>query len=453
MEKQRERARKVELFASDGETATEIARVTRHYETTPFVGYDNLKHKSCIIDLWVNNKPIDKVEEGQEASVILEATPFYGEMGGQVGDTGEINGVSGKFSVINTIRMSPDIIVHQGKVTEGSLTVGDEVEAEVDRGRRLDIARNHTATHLLQSALRQVLGEYVQQRGSLVAPDRLRFDFSQLTAMTREEIQEVNHIVNEKIRQGLRVYDVEMSYKEARETGAIALFGEKYGDVVRVVKIGEPVVSAELCGGTHITSTGEIGFFHIIGESSIGAGLRRIEAVTGRGAEAFVERRLSGLTDIANRLASEEEYLWDKVDSLIAERDQKDKRIQALESELARIRAESLLSKTEVVNGITLLAARVPPSRLQALREMSDRLRERLKSAVIVLGTVYEDKPVFLAAVTPDLVARGYNAGGIVKQVARVTGGSGGGKARFAQAGGKYKDKLDEALHLVKDLI
>ncbi|GAI21345.1 unnamed protein product, partial [marine sediment metagenome] len=273
------------------------------------------------------------------------------------------------------------------------------VEAEVDRDRRLDIARNHTATHLLHLALRQVLGEHVQQRGSLVAPERFRFDFSHLTAMMPEEIQEVNHIVNEKIRQNLKVYSEEAPYKQAIDEGAIALFDEKYGDIVRVLKIGEPVISFELCGGTHVASTGEIGFFHIISESSIGAGLRRIEAITGRGAEAFIERRLSALTEMASRLATEVENVSDKVDVLIAERDQEHKRIQALESELARIRTESLLTQAEVVNGVTVLAARVPPSRLEALREMGDLLREQLKSGVIVLGTVYEDKPLFLAAV------------------------------------------------------
>ena len=323
----------------------------------------------------------------------------------------------------------------------------------MDRERRLDIARNHTATHLLQSALRQVLGEHIQQRGSLVAPDRLRFDFSHLTAMTEEEIREVEHIVNEKVRQNPKVYDEDTSYRKAIDEGAIALFDEKYGDVVRVVKIGEPMISAELCGGTHVAQTGEIGFFHIISESSIGAGLRRIEAVTGRGAVDYIEGCLSSLEGVAQLLGTSTDNAQDKASSLITELDNERKRRLDLERELSKKIAESLASQAEVINGIRILAARVPSSRLEALREMSDILRDRLKSAVIVLGTVYEDKPLFLAAVTPDLVARGYNAGEIVKQVAKVAGGSGGGKAQFAQAGGKYKDKLDEALQLVKSLI
>jgi len=472
MEKQREKAKaahkwvklaektitihvapKVELFASDTGIASETARLTRDYEKTPFVGYDNLKRKSTIIGFLVNNKSVETIKEGQEAGVILESTPFYGEMGGQVGDTGEIRSLSGRFLVTSTIRVLQDLIVHQGKVVEGYLLAGDKVEAEVDRERRLDIARNHTATHLLQPALRQVLGEHVQQRGSLVAPDRLRFDFSHLTALTSEEIEKIQHIVNERIRQNLRVYDEDIPYKKAIEEGAIALFDEKYGDVVRVVKIGETIVSAELCGGTHVAFTGEIGFFHIISESSIGAGLRRIEAVTGRGAEAYISQRLSDLQQIAQSVGSSTEAAPAKVLTLLAELEEERRQVLALEKELAKKIAESLLAQAEVINGVTVLAARVPSLRMQSMREMSDLLRDRLKSAVVVLGTVYEDKPAFLAAVTPDLVARGYDAGKIVKQVAKVTGGSGGGKPSLGQAGGKDKGKLDDALKLVKSLI
>ncbi len=452
MGRQRERAK--EARASKGPVL--LDEKTIKIDVTPkidFVGYDELKCKSTVLDLLAKNKSTGTIKEGQEASVILESTPFYAEMGGQVGDTGEIRSPSGKFLVTNTVRVPPDIIVHQGRVAEGSLSVGDEVEAEVDEGRRLDIARNHTATHLLQSALRQVLGEHVQQRGSLVAPERLRFDFSHLTALTRKQLAEVNQIVNDKIRQNFRVYADDMPYKEAIDDGAIAIFDEKYGDEVRVVKISETVVSAELCGGTHVAATGEIGFFHIISESSIGSGLRRIEAVTGRGAEEYINKRLSDLEEIAEYLDAELDNVLDKAYGLVKERDRERKRAQALESELARIKAESLLSQAEVIKGVTVLVANIPSSRLEILREMSDFLRDKLKSAIVVLGTVYEDKPAFLAAVTPDLVAKGYNAGEIVKKVAKVTGGSGGGKPGLAQAGGKDKKKLGEALKLVKGLI
>jgi alanyl-tRNA synthetase len=451
MQKQRERAKATQKFGGTLEVAGLHDQL--NIEETPFVGYHSLEHKSVIISLLVNGTSVETIEKGREASLILETTPFYAEMGGQTGDTGEIFGQSGRFSVTNTIRVPTDIIVHQGRITEGVLSVGDEVTAEVDKERRLDIARNHTATHLLQSALRQVLGEHVQQRGSLVAPDRLRFDFAHLTAMTKEEIQKVNHIVNEKIRQDLAVYDEDVPYKKAIDSGVIAIFDEKYGDVVRALKIGRPLVSAELCGGTHVAATGEIGFFHIIGESSIGAGLRRIEAVTGRVAEAFIGKHLLDLESIAQSLESSTEAAPAKVHSLLSELDKERRRTLALEREIGRIIASDLLIKGEMVNGIKLIAAEVPSSRIEALREMGDYLREEMKSGIIVLGSVYNDKPIFLAAVTPDLVARGYDAGKIVREVAKVAGGGGGGKASLAQAGGKHKDKLDEALQLVKSLI
>jgi alanyl-tRNA synthetase len=449
MEKQRERARTAKERIRLDEKAVKIDTATK----VEFVGYNDLIFASDIVGLVVDNKPAETIEEGQEASVVLDSTPFYGEMGGQVGDTGEIIGSFGRFVVTNTIRVEPNIIVHQGYVAYGGLSVGEDVEAIVDRERRLDIARNHTATHLLQMALRQVLGEHVQQRGSLVAPDRLRFDFSHLTALTKEQIEEVNRIVNEKIRQNLRVYTEDVPYKKAINEGVIALFDEKYGDIVRAVMIGEPRVSAELCGGTHVATTGEIGLFHIISESSIGAGLRRIEAVTGRGAEAYIEKRLLDLEKTAEYLDAELDDVLDKVSSLVTQLNWERKQKLILERGLAKKTAESLLAQAEVINGVTVLAAKVPSLPMPSLREMSDLIRDKLKSAVVVLGTVYEDKPAFIAAVTSDLVAKGYDAGKIVKQVAKVTGGSGGGKPNLAQAGGKDKKKLDEALKLVKSLI
>ncbi len=452
MEKQRERARASHKFEVTLEAPTGLQN-EHDMKSTTFVGYKNLKQKTAILNLLVDNKSVETIKEGQEASLILESTPFYGEMGGQVGDIGEIRSSGGRFVVTNTIRMPPDIIVHQGRVAEGSLSVGDEVEAEVNKEHRFDIARNHTATHLLQAALRRVLGEHVQQRGSLVSPERFSFDFSHLIAVTPEEIREVQRIVNDNIRQNLAVYDEEIPYKKAIEERVMALFGEKYGDVVRVLRIGRPPISAELCGGTHVATTGEIGFFYILGEHSIGAGLRRIEAITGRKAEALIEKRLSGLTALANKLGAETDNALEKAEQLLSELDRERRRTQALESEQAKRIAESLVNQTEMLNGIKVLVAKVPSSRLELLREMSDSLREQLKSVLVVLGTIYEEKPVFLVMVTPDLVAKGYDAGRIIKEVAKVAGGGGGGKATLAQAGGKYKDKLDEALQVVKRLI
>lgn len=448
MEKQRERAKashKFELAEKNG------LGDKLDIKETVFTGYDSLTQKTVILSILVDNDPIGVIEKGQEASIILADTPFYGEMGGQVGDTGQIKSPKGRFSVTNTVRMPPDIIVHQGRVAEGSFSVADAVTAEVDRERRLDIARNHTATHLLQAALRQVLGEHIQQRGSLVAPERLRFDFSHLVAMTREEIEQVQQFVNDKIRQNLPVYDEEMLYKDAIEAGTIALFDEKYGDTVRVLRIGpsgtgRTPVSAELCGGTHASATGDIGVFLIVSESSVGAGLRRIEAVTGRGAEQYIKQRLLDLEKVATYLEAKPDEVVKQAQNLAEELRSERKRTLTLENELARMRAESLVSKAETVNNIKVLSARVPPTRGEALREMSDVLREKLGSAIIVLGTIYEDKPLFLATVTPDLIAKGYDAGKIVKEVAKVAGGGGGGRANLAQAGGKDQSKLDEAL-------
>jgi len=451
MGKQRERARAARKDVTIVVPTAKIAVET--FAPEVFVGYDNLSTKSKIIELLVNNKPAKTIEKGQEANLLLECTPFYGEMGGQVGDTGQIRGHNGLFEVTNTVQVPPGVIVHQGKVVEGSLGVGDDVEAVVETERRLDIARNHTATHLLQMALRRVLGEHVQQRGSLVASHRLRFDFSHLKALSASQISQVNQIVNDTIRRDLKVYDEEVPYKEAIESGAIALFDEKYGDTVRVLKIGEPFISAELCGGTHVSATGEVGLFYIISESSIGSGLRRIEAVTGRGAEQYFNERLADLERIARSLGTSPEEARDKVSAVVGELDEERKQRLALERELAKKTAESLLAQAEVIKGINVLVAEVPSSRLEMLREMSDFIRDKLKSAIVVLGTVYQDKPAFLAAVTPDLVARGYDAGKIIKQVAAVTGGGGGGRPNLAQAGGRDRKKLGQALKLVKGLI
>ena len=465
MKKQRERSRGTLLFGHDvGKTtatafghgsgkATATAKVIRSVNTTNFVGYTCLDTKAEILKIIIDNEEVTQIKAGQIAGIILDTTPFYGEMGGQVGDAGEIIGKLGKFTVSDAVHASPEITLHNGKVSQGALVVGDDVQAIVDIERRRDITRNHTATHLLQAALRQVLGDHIQQRGSLVAPEHLRFDFSHLAAMTPDEIKKVQHIVNDKIRQNLKVYDEETDYKKAVAAGAIALFDEKYGDVVRVMRIGEPVVSMELCGGTHAASTGEIGYFHILSESSIGAGIRRIEAVTGRGAEKFINQNLDTLDSIAQSLEASPDNVKEKLTALLAELNETKKHALALEKEVAKNEGAALLEKMETVKGIKVLTARISSDSQTVLREMADFLRDKLGSGIVVLGAVSADRPVFIATVTPDLVAKGYNAGDIVKKVSTVAGGGGGGKANFAQAGGKDKSKLDEALALVKSLI
>ena len=449
MEKQRERARAAHRFAFDRGFGTEEAKVTR----MEFVGYEASASQSKVLELRVSGQYRGTASRGDEVDIILDTTPFYGEMGGQVGDAGEISGSKGRVTITNTIRNPSDVVIHQGKVIEDSISVGDEVEAKIDVARRLDIARNHTATHLLQAALRDILGSHVSRRGSLVEPTRFRFDFSHLAPITEEQLGEIQRWVNEKIRQDLPVKAKFVPYKQAVAEGAIALFEEKYGETVRVVEIGEPAMSKELCGGTHVKSTGEIGFFIIVGGSNIGTGLRRLEAVTGRAAESLVEKRFSALQSVAKEVGSSLEEAPDKVKSLAGELEIGNKRSLFLERELSRKITESLLEQTEKVDGVTVLAAKVSSLSMPILREMGDILRDRLGSAIVVLATIYNGKPNFLAMVTSDLVAKGFHAGNIIKQVAKVAGGGGGGRASMAQAGGKDATKLDEALNLVKSVI
>jgi alanyl-tRNA synthetase len=457
MEKQREKARAGQKFVTGsahiiGEGVLK-AKATVIRKQIRFVGYHRYSSKSKVLDLIANESSVQSAAEGSEIGVILDKTPFYGEMGGQVGDSGEINNQKGKVVVTNTFRTTSDVIIHKGKVIEGNISLGDEVEAKVDLARRLDIARNHTATHLLQAALRQTLGTSVYQKGSLVEPERFRFDFSQLAPITEEELKKIQRQVNEWIRQDLKVKATKLPYTQAVAEGAIALFEEKYGEKVRMLKIGEPAISKELCGGTHVSSTGEIGTFLITSESSIGTGLHRIEAVTGRKAESLIESRVAALQSVAKEVEGSLEEVPSKVKSLIGELEAERKKAISLERELSHGMAEDLPGQAEQVSGVTILAARVPALTMPILREMGDILRDRLKSAVVVLATVYDGKPSFLAMVTPDLIARGIHAGDIINQVAKVTGGGGGGKAAMAQAGGKDAAKVDEALKLVKSIV
>ena len=454
MEKQRERARATQKVSVGGtlDLKGEL-NVKRLPKQTDFVGYKVSSSQSKVLELRGKEKPVETAFQGDEVAIVLDKTPFYGEMGGQVGDTGEISSQKGKVAVTNTLRTPSDVIIHRGKMVEGSISVGDEVEAKVDSARRLDIVRNHTATHLLQAALRQTLGSRVYQKGSLVEPERFRFDFSYLGQVTEGQLKEIQRQVNEWIRQNLKAEAKVLPYKQAIAEGAIALFEEKYGEEVRMLEIGEPAISKELCGGTHVSSTGEIGIFLITSESSIGTGLHRIEAVTGGKAESLIESRLTTLQSVAKEVEGSLDEVPNKVKTLISELEAERKRVLLLERELSRRIAEDLPEQAEQVSGVTVLAAKVPALSMPILREMGDTLRDKLKSAIVVLATVYNGKPNFLAMVTPDLIAKGFHAGDIINQVAKVTGGGGGGKAAMAQAGGKDAAKIDEALQLVHKLI
>ncbi len=438
MEKQREKAKSANRFKKSLALAADV-EVINGCGSCVFTGYETMSGKAVITGLLSENKNVTEITEGQEAAIVLDKTPFYAEKGGQVGDTGEIVGSIGKFLVKDTVKISDKIVAHKGYVVQGVFKAGDEVIAEVDVERRMDIARNHTATHLLQYALRKVLGEHVQQRGSLVTPDRLRFDFSHMSAMTEDEIEKVQSIVNYEIRRNHGVSPVTMPYKQAVKEGAIALFDEKYGDEVRVLKIGNPLISAELCGGTHVSATGEIGFFQIVTESSIGGGIRRIEAVTGRGAEQAVKNNVINLKN--------------ELSALQTELDRERRQVVALQRGQAKQQADALLGRVETVNGVKLLVSTIDASDIDMMRDMADTLRAKLGSGIVVLGAVMDDKPAFIVAVTPDLVKKGYHAGKLVKHISSVAGGGGGGKPDMAQGGGRDIAKLEEAINSVKGIL
>ena len=450
MEKQRERARAGGKSVAPTRASAGIM-VGAH--ATEFKGYERGSCQARVVVMAVNEREARDACKGDEVCIVLGESPFYGEMGGQVGDCGELRGPGGKVTVENTSITAAGVIVHEGRVIEGTLSVGDMVEARIDEERRLDIARNHTATHLLQAALRKTLSTRVSQKGSLVEPERLRFDFSHMGAVTGEQLIQIQKQVNELIRQNSLVEARRLPYSQAIAEGAIALFEEKYGEDVRVLQIGEPAISKELCGGTHVGSTGEIGLFVLTGESSTGVGLHRIEAVTGRKAESLVESRLAALQSIAGEVEGSLDEAPAKVKALVKELEAERKRALSLEREVSRKVADELYGQTEQVDGVTVLAARVPTLTMPVLREMGDTLRDRLKSAIVVLAMVHNGKPSFLAMVTPDLTAKGFDAGDIVNQVAKATGGGGGGKAAMAQAGGREAAKIDEALKLVKGIV
>jgi len=456
MEKQRKKARAGQKAVSQsgyGRMKTEVRGKLTVIRRTGFVGYQRYDSRAKVRDLAANGSSVPTVGGGSEVDVILDRSPFYGEMGGQAGDAGEISSPNGKMVVTNTVITPSGVIVHRGRLIEGSISIGDQVEAKVDSVRRLDIARNHTATHLLQAALRQTLGSRVYQKGSLVEPERFRFDFSHLTPITEDQLARIQRQVNEWIRRNLAVRAKTLPYAEAVAEGAIALFEEKYGERVRMLTMGKPAISKELCGGTHVKSTGQLGIFLITSESSIGTGLHRIEGLTGRQAEFLIESRSAALQHIANEVASSVEEVPDKVRALVGELEAERKKELSLERELSRRIAEGLPAQAEQVSGVTMLVARVPALAMAILREMGDILKGRLGSAVVVLATVYNGKPGFLAMVTPDLVTKGINAGDIISQVAKVAGGGGGGKAAMAQAGGKDAGKVDEALELARKII
>ena len=422
---------------------------------TAFLGYETLSADTVVVGLIADDENVGEVRDGQEVEIALLQTPFYAEGGGQIGDSGEISSDSGRIAVHDTQEVMPGLIIHFGRVTDGAVSLGQTVDARVDAIRREDTARNHTATHMLHAALRQVLGLHVRQAGSLVAPDRLRFDFTHVQAVTDDEMWQVQLLVNEKIRQNARVLNDEDSYQEAIRRGALAFFGDRYDERVRLVEIANgDTFSFEVCGGTHVGRTGEVGAVYVLGESSIGAGMRRIEAISGRAAERMVWERFHREERLAQTLQTTPAELETRVAALTAELDAMHREREAMERRLALQAAESLLSGAQDVEGVTVLAARAEAANADGLREMGDYLRDKLGSGVVVLGAVVNDRPMLVTMATQDLVqGRGVNAADIARAAARHVGGGGGGRPDVAQAGGRDASKLDDALQSVPNLV
>jgi alanyl-tRNA synthetase len=452
-EMEAQRARSAD-FAGSGEVAVaDVYKALRaELGPTQFLGYETLESTQPIAALLDGKGArIDRASKGDEVQIVARATPFYGESGGQVGDTGRVTGAGFSIDINDTQKPGGELIVMKGKVADGEVRVGAEAKLSVDGPRREAIKKNHSATHLLHWALRKVLGDHVAQKGSLVAPDRLRFDFSHFQPIRDEEKAEIERLVNREILLNHPADITVTAFDEAKKLGAMALFGEKYGDKVRVLRLGEN--SIELCGGTHVSRTGDIGFFKLTTETGIAQGVRRVEAVTGVGAVAYVQKLEEELARAAERTRTPLFQVAATVDKLQKDLKDRERKIEELQRKLASGGGRDLTENAREVAGVKVLSARSDVGDPKALREVADQLRNKLKSGVVVLGGVGQDgKVALVAAVTADLVSR-ISAGKIISSISPLVGGKGGGKPDLAQGGGTDASKLDEALESVYRLI
>jgi alanyl-tRNA synthetase len=454
MERQRTMARQswqiMEAAGGRLEASPIVQQLAQSFPPTRFLGYSSDESSATVLAIIRDGQRIAKAAQGEEVDIILDQTPFYGEKGGQVGDQGVLEKEGMRAAVLSTQWPVPQLTVHRCRIRKGDVAEGNVIQARVDRGLRLDIARNHTATHLLQAALRQVLGDHVKQSGSLVAPDRLRFDFTHFTSVLPEELQKVELLVYEKILEDVPVVTEVMKLEEAVKS-ATALFGEKYDQQVRVVRVDD--FSAELCGGTHTKSTGEIGLFKIISESSIAAGIRRIEAITGIRAHQYIHQLEHEITRTA-RLLKSDLAVSQKVEQLLASLRQKEKEADQLKEKLAAHISSDILKHRREVSGVPVLVHHLEEIDLDpaGLRTMADLLRDRLRSGIIALGNAQDGKVNLVVVVTNDLTDR-FHAGKIIKEISAVVGGSGGGRPSMAQAGGNKPEKLNEALSGVLEIV
>ncbi|MGK3611570.1 alanine--tRNA ligase [Bacillus cereus] len=449
MEKQRERARAarqdVDSMQVQGGVLGEVKVASE------FVGYGTVATESNVVALVKNGEYADSLQAGEEGQLMLDVTPFYAESGGQIADRGYLLADGVKVLVKDVQKAPNGQNLHKVVVEEGTLTKDAAVKAIIDTKNRSSVVKNHTATHLLHQALKDVLGTHVNQAGSLVTSERLRFDFSHFGQVQADELEKIERIVNEKIWESIDVEISQKAIEEAKEMGAMALFGEKYGDVVRVVQVGD--YSLELCGGCHVDNTASIGIFKIVAESGIGAGTRRIEAVTGKSAYELMNDQVGLLKEAAGKMKTNPKDILTRVDGLFAELKQLQKENESLAAKLSNIEAGNLTDSVMTVDGVNVLAAKVNVADMNNLRTMMDDLKNKLESAVVVLASVNDDKVNILAGVTKDLISQGYHAGKLVKEVASRCGGGGGGRPDMAQAGGKNPAQVEEALAFVQEYV
>ncbi len=429
-----------DIFVTEKGALGELIRVL---PATEFLGYAVTEAGAQVLGVVFGEQEVEEATAGQEVQVILDRTPFYAESGGQIGDTGEIRAAGGRVEVRDTVRKG-DLVVHRGIVVTGTLRKGESVTAVVEGSRRQAIRRNHSATHLLHGALRRVLGPHVEQKGSLVAPDRLRFDFSHYQAVSPDELRQVERMVNERILADMPVTTTVTDIAEAQQMGAMALFGEKYGERVRVVQMGD--FSLELCGGTHVERTGQIGLLRLLSESSVGSGLRRVEATTGHGVIEQLDEREALLAQAAEALKSTPADVPARAAALATQLQELERRLNELQQKQAGAQAEALLAQAREVNGVPLIAAQAGPADRDALTRMVDAVAAKLRSGVILLAGVSDGSVLFVAKATQDVVKQGAHAGNLVREVAKLAGGGGGGRPDFAQAGGKEPAKVGDAL-------
>ena len=451
MEVQREKARnarKTTNYMGADETVYESLDKNL---TSKFVGYDKLENESEITALTTEKEVVQALAEGDNGTILVKETPFYATMGGQTGDKGIIETANGKFKVVDTIKLHGSMIGHVGYVVEGMVKVGDKAALKVYSANREAIAKNHSATHLLQKALKLVLGEHVEQAGSYVDAERLRFDFTHFQAMTKEEIAKVESIVNEQIANGLDVVTKEMTLEEAKKTGAMALFGEKYGDTVRVVSMGD--FSVELCGGTHVSNTKEISYLKVISEAGISAGVRRIEALTGNGLIKHFEEMEKLLNEAAKAAKSDAHNLTKKIHSLNDEIKSLSSENEKLKAKLANESVGDALDNVVEVKGVKLLATKVADVDMNGLRNLGDQLKEKMGGGVVVIVSTTNDKANVIVMADDDAISKGAHAGNMIKEIAKCVGGGGGGRPNMAQAGGKNPAGADMAIEKAKEIL